>query len=67
VAPADTRRELAERVRRALLERAQAAHEDAGIRGLCCEGAWEAVVSELSTCDLDAALHDAESAARGSD
>jgi hypothetical protein len=53
MAPADSRRELCERVRRALIERAQAAHEDAGIRGLCCEGAWEAVVSALTTHDLD--------------
>ncbi|MET0412695.1 MAG: acetyltransferase [Polyangiaceae bacterium] len=56
MAPADTRRELAERVRRALIERAQAAHEDAGIRGLCCEGAWEAVVSALRAHDLDDVL-----------
>jgi hypothetical protein len=59
VAPADPRRALAERVRRALIERAQAAHEDAGIRGLCCEGAWEAVVSALRTYDLDDVLGDA--------
>jgi hypothetical protein len=57
VAAADPRRELAERIRRALIERAQAAHEDAGIRGLCCEGAWEAVVSALRTHDLDDVLH----------
>lgn len=43
-------------MRRALIEQAQAAHEDAGIRGLCCEGAWEAVVSALRTYDLDEVL-----------
>jgi hypothetical protein len=57
---ADSRRELVERVRRALIERAQAAHEDAGIRGLCCEGAWEAVVSALRSEDLEALLEDDE-------
>ena len=43
---------LAERLRQALIEAALAAHEDAGIRGLCCEGAWEAVVTTLRGLDL---------------
>jgi hypothetical protein len=46
--------QLAERIRHALIEAAQAAHTDAGIRGLCCEGAWEAVVSTLRGVDLAA-------------
>lgn len=45
-------RELAERIRQALLATAQAAHDDAGIRGLCCEGQWEAVVTALRNLDL---------------
>ncbi len=56
MADVERRRELAERVRRALIEHAQAAHEDAGIRGLCCEGAFEAVVSALRAYDLEALL-----------
>ncbi len=53
---ADSKRELAERIRNALIEHAKAAHEDAGVRGLCCEGAWEAVVSALGAYDLDTLL-----------
>lgn len=58
----DERRELAERIRQALLAAAQAAHEDAGVRGLCCEGQWEAAVVALRGLDL-ALLVDGGSAA----
>jgi len=44
---------LAERVRSALIECALAAHTDAGVRGLCAEGAWEAAVSALRQLDLE--------------
>ncbi|MEY2934126.1 MAG: hypothetical protein RL033_4875 [Pseudomonadota bacterium] len=54
--------QLAERVRRALIEAAQAAHTDAGIRGLCCEGAWEAVVSTLRGVDLAAIVAEGDRA-----
>ena len=47
------RQQLAERVRAALLEHAQAAHADAGVRGLCAQGAWEAAVGALRSLDLD--------------
>jgi hypothetical protein len=63
MAHADAQRELAERIRRALIERALAAHEDAGVRGLCCEGAWEAVISALRAEDLAALLEEPEGAA----
>ena len=43
---------LAERVRSTLLETALAAYEDAALRGLCCEGAWEAAVSAMRRLDL---------------
>jgi hypothetical protein len=43
---------LAERVRNALIECALAAYADAGVRGLCAEGAWEAAVSALRQLDL---------------
>lgn len=46
-------RQLAERVRAALLEQALEAHADAGVRGLCAQGAWEAAVGALRSLDLD--------------
>jgi hypothetical protein len=46
-------RELAERVRAALIDGALAAHEDAGVRGLCAEGAWEAVLTALRKLDVE--------------
>jgi hypothetical protein len=56
MALSESRVELAERVRRALIECAAAAYEDAGIRGLCREGSWEAVVSALRAFDLNPLL-----------
>ena len=50
---------LAEAVREACLEAALAAYEDAQIRGLCAEGAWECAVGALRTLDLDAAVNTA--------
>ena len=47
------RKELAERVRAALIEHAQAAYTDAGVRGLCAQGAWEAAVGALRSLDLE--------------
>jgi hypothetical protein len=46
--------ELAESIRRALIEAAEAAYEDAGIQGLCEEGRWEAAVSAMRALKLDA-------------
>jgi hypothetical protein len=46
-------KQLAERVRAALIEHALAAHADAGVRGLCAQGAWEAAVGALRSLDLD--------------
>jgi hypothetical protein len=43
---------IAEHVRSALLEAALVAFEDAEIRGLCCDGAWEAAVSAMRLMDL---------------
>jgi len=48
----DTRAQLVELVRRTLIDCATRAHEDAGLRGLCCEGAWEATVSAMRQLDL---------------
>lgn len=44
--------DLAERVRAALIECALEAYADAGVRGLCAEGAWEATVTALRKLDL---------------
>jgi Protein of unknown function (DUF3565) len=45
-------RNLAEQIRSALVEAALAAYEDAGVRGLCAEGAWEVAVSTMRSLDL---------------
>lgn len=44
--------QLCEAVRQACIETALAAHEDAGVRGLCSEGAWEAAVGAIRSLDL---------------
>lgn len=52
--PADPEpRRIAERVRSALVQTALAAYADAGLRGLCHEGAWEAAVSAMRQVELD--------------
>lgn len=43
---------VAEAVRKACIEAAVAAYEDAGISGLCAEGRWEAAVSAMQSLDL---------------
>jgi hypothetical protein len=43
---------LAEQVRNALVQHALAVYEDAGARGLCAEGAWEAAIGALRSLDL---------------
>ena len=42
----------AEHIRTALLEAALRAYEEAGIRGLCAEGRWEAAVDAMRSLDL---------------
>lgn len=41
-------------IRRALIDAAEAAYEDAGIQGLCAEGRWEAAVSAMRGVDVEA-------------
>lgn len=48
--------DVAERIRSTLLEAALEAYEDAGLRGLCAEGRWEAAVSALRSVDLRKAI-----------
>ena len=44
----------ADTIRRALIDAAEAAYEDAGMQGLCAEGRWEAAVSAMRRVDLAA-------------
>jgi hypothetical protein len=48
----EERKRLAAQVRRACLEAALLAHEDAGLAGLCAEGRWEAAVDAIRSVDL---------------
>lgn len=48
--------QVAERLRTALIACAEAAYEDARLRGLCCEGAWEAAITALRAVSLDAVI-----------
>lgn len=50
------RQEMAERVRAAVIRAALEAYEDAALRGLCCEGAWEVAMTAVRRLDLSAAL-----------
>jgi hypothetical protein len=49
-----------ERVRRACLDTAQRAYEDAGLRGLCAEGRWEAAIDAMRALDLRALMANPE-------
>ena len=51
-------RRLAEAVRAECLRAALEAHEDAGVRGLCQEGRWEAGIDAIRSLDLDRLLGD---------
>ncbi len=44
--------EIIERVRTALLQEATQAYEDACVRGLCSEGAFEVAISAMRRLDL---------------
>jgi hypothetical protein len=43
---------IAERVRRACIDAAIAAYEDAGIQGLCGEGRWEYAIAAIRQLDF---------------
>ena len=49
---ADTSSVVAETVRAACLDVARLAYEDAGIRGLCADGRWEAALTAIRQLDL---------------
>ena len=43
---------VADQMRTALIRTALMAYEDAAIRGLCCDGAWEVAVTAMRELDL---------------
>jgi hypothetical protein len=47
---------LAETVRVACVDAAMLAYEDAGIRGLCAEGRWEAALTAMRQLDVSELL-----------
>jgi len=51
---------LAEAVRAACRNAAVLAYEDAGIRGLCAEGRWEAAVAAIGQLDLSQVVETSE-------
>lgn len=51
---------IAEAVRQACVEAALDAYEDAQIRGLCREGAWEVAIEAVRTLDVAALIVAAE-------
>jgi hypothetical protein len=53
---ADTASVVAETVRAACLDVARLAYEDAGIRGLCADGRWEAALTAIRQLDLSGVL-----------
>jgi hypothetical protein len=48
---------LIETVRAACLDAAQLAYEDAGIRGLCADGRWEAALAAIRQLSFSDVLH----------
>jgi hypothetical protein len=55
---------LVEMVRAACLEAALAAYEDAGVRGLCADGRWEAALAAIRHLDLSGVLERPADSAR---
>ena len=49
-------RRIAEQMRDALVRAALMAYEDAAIRGLCGEGAWEVAVTAMRDLDLSSVM-----------
>jgi len=53
---AERPQDIAEQVRSELIRAALSAYEDAALRGLCAEGAWEVAVAAMRTHNLSPAL-----------
>jgi hypothetical protein len=56
---------VAELIRGALVRAALMAYEDAAIRGLCCEGAWEVAVDAMRDLDLSQVMAQISSSPAG--
>lgn len=52
----DDPQKIAEAVRRACIEAALEAYEDAQVRGLCREGAWEVAIGAVRTLNVAAVI-----------
>lgn len=50
---------VADAVRTACVNAMLAAYEDAGVRGLCAEGRWEAAVAAVRDIDLEPVIEGA--------
>jgi hypothetical protein len=61
----DTPSIVLETVRAACLNAALAAYEDAGIRGLCADGRWEAALAAIRHVDLSGVLEAPADSAHG--
>jgi hypothetical protein len=55
---------MADTVRAACLDAARLAYEDAGIRGLCAEGRWEAALAAIRDLDLSGVIESAAGSPR---
>jgi hypothetical protein len=55
---------VADTVRTACLDAARLAYEDAGIRGLCAEGRWEAALAAIRNLDLSGVIESAAGSPR---
>lgn len=55
----EARRKLAEQVRAACIQAALEGYEQAGIAGLCHEGAFEVAVDAIRQLDIEVLLRDA--------
>jgi hypothetical protein len=55
---------LAEAVRAACLDAAVLAYEDAGIRGLCADGRWEAALAAIGQLDLSQVVETSDGSTR---
>ena len=59
----DATKVFAEAVRVACLDAAMLAYEDAGIRGLCADGRWEAALAAIRLLNLSAVINSAAGSA----
>lgn len=59
-------RQLAETIRAACIQAALAGYEDAGMSGLCHEGAWECAIDAIRSLNINAILEQMALDSKGS-